>query len=164
MKTILEAKKYLRKNFEDGVSCPCCGQFVRLYKRKLNSSMARSLIWIVGASRLSNDGWVDVPTEAPKWLTKTNQHTTMKWWQLLERMPNDKSYKKHSGIWRPTQKGTDFALGKVSVPEYVLHYNDSIIGHSDSMVTIREACGVKFDYDEMINEYGYFNKERWLPL
>ncbi len=29
MNTISEAKQYLRNNFESGVNCPCCDQFVK---------------------------------------------------------------------------------------------------------------------------------------
>ena len=47
METIKEAKEHLRNNFEEGIDCPCCGQFVKLYKRKLNSGMAATLIRIV---------------------------------------------------------------------------------------------------------------------
>ena len=46
METIQQAKDYLRENWEDGAKCPCCNQTVKLYKRKLNSSMALGLIMI----------------------------------------------------------------------------------------------------------------------
>lgn len=152
--TLRQAKEHLRKNFEEGVNCPCCGQFVRLYKRPINSTMARALVWIAGESQKSKGGWVDVPAKAPKWLTKTNQHTTLRWWGLLERMPNEESYKKHSGVWRPTKKGIAFALGETKVPQYILHYNNKVIGQSDETVDISEAFGVKFDYKEVMKQAG----------
>jgi hypothetical protein len=43
MKTITEAKDFLNENYKDGCICPCCNQTVKLYKRKLNSGMARVL-------------------------------------------------------------------------------------------------------------------------
>ncbi|HWY36093.1 MAG TPA: hypothetical protein VNX68_15720, partial [Nitrosopumilaceae archaeon] len=42
--TVEEAKKFLRKNFDLGVNCPCCGQLVKNWRRKLDSRMARALI------------------------------------------------------------------------------------------------------------------------
>ena len=161
MTTLKQAKNYLRENFDEGTKCPCCGQFVRLYKRRLNSSMSRALVWISGASQSSKDGWVDVLAKAPKWLTKTNQHPTLRWWGLLERMPNDESHKKHSGVWRPTKKGIAFALGETRVPQYIFHYNNKVIGQSDELITISEAFGVKFDYQEMMNETGLKEKAKW---
>ena len=44
MNTIAEAKQYLRKNFKEGTVCPCCDKYVKAYKRKLNSGIARALI------------------------------------------------------------------------------------------------------------------------
>jgi len=161
MTTLKQAKDFLRENFDEGAKCPCCGQYVRKYKRKLNSSMARALVWIAGASTASKNGWVDVPAKAPKWLIKTNQHPTLRWWGLLERMPNDESYKKHSGMWRPTKKGMSFALGEGKAPEYVLHYNNKVIEHSEKLVTISDAFGVKFSYEEMMNETGLRDRAKW---
>ena len=34
IETIKEGKEYLRKNFNEGVNCPCCNQFVKLYKNQ----------------------------------------------------------------------------------------------------------------------------------
>lgn len=152
MTEIAEAKQFLRDNFEKGARCPCCDQFVRLYKRKLNSSMARALVWMVGESIKSPDRWVDIPATAPKWITRTNQHPTLRWWGLIERMPNTDSSKKHSGIWRPTTMGVRFATGKIKVPEYVLHYNNKAISHSSELTTVKEAFGVKFNYDDMMRD------------
>ena len=33
--TLEEAKQFLRDRFENGAECPCCKQYVKLYKRKL---------------------------------------------------------------------------------------------------------------------------------
>ena len=60
IETVKEAKTFLRKNFDQGIDCPCCGQFVKKYKRKLNSSMAYALI-LIGKNRLAGyDGWIQV--------------------------------------------------------------------------------------------------------
>src|SRR5581483_4009600 len=42
--TIAEAKQILRDEWEQGLKCPCCTQFVKLYKRKIYSTPARGLI------------------------------------------------------------------------------------------------------------------------
>jgi hypothetical protein len=103
---------------------------------------------------MSGQGWVDIPTEAPKWLTSSNQHTTLRWWDLIERLPNDDPAKKHSGVWRPTQKGIDFARGVIQVPSYVIHYNNEVLRWSDEETTIQESLGKKFDYSETMASAG----------
>ena len=42
--TMEEAKQLLKDNWEKGIDCPCCTQFVKLYKRPLYSAQAYSLI------------------------------------------------------------------------------------------------------------------------
>jgi hypothetical protein len=150
MMFLKQARAFVEQNKEKGVTCPCCDQYARTYKRKINATMIRSLIWIIRRSQETDEGWVDVPRDAPKWVTRTNQHTTLKWWGMLERKSNDDSTKKHSGIWRPTPVGIQFVHGQRAVPEYVLHYNNTIVGWSDTQTDIREALQNKFDYQEMM--------------
>ena len=48
--------------------------------------------------------------------------------------------------------GVRFATGKIKVPEYVLHYNNKAISHSSELTTVKEAFGVKFNYDDMMRD------------
>src|SRR4051812_24310898 len=52
--TVKEAKEYLRANFNTGVSCPCCGQFVKRYKRRITASAAIGLIKLYKLSQKIN--------------------------------------------------------------------------------------------------------------
>ena len=38
------AREWLRSQAKDGARCPCCRQYVKVYRRKLNSSMSRALM------------------------------------------------------------------------------------------------------------------------
>lgn len=60
------------------------------------------------------------------------------------------------GYWRITRKGTDWVLGRISLPRYVRVYNNQPLGppttYSKSgqlrpLVSVREALGTRFDYD-----------------
>ena len=83
-----EALKQLRDQWRvviegDGGHCPCCDRWGKIYRRGLNSSMARSLIWLVQQPD-RGDGWVHVPDNAPAWLLRSNQLGTLHLWGLLE--------------------------------------------------------------------------------
>jgi len=161
-KTIREASEMLASVLDEGAHCPLCGQWAKRYKRKINSTMARSLLWIVSRSDHSSleGGWINIPAEAPKWLTRSNQHTTLRWWGLIERLPNDEPAKKHSGVWRPTQRGIEFSRGTIQVPSYVIHYNNKMLHWSDEKTTIQEALGEKFDYSETMEPVGFNPEEK----
>jgi hypothetical protein len=143
------AAKYVDKHAEEGVVCPCCGKWVKSYWRGINRAMASALYWIV---QMSADGklWVDVPNTGPDWLLRTNQHTTLQWWGLIERKPNTDTKKKHSGLWRPTVTGLAFAAGRLRVPEKVLTRDGEVIGWSKSTTDFAQAMGKSFDYSEIM--------------
>jgi hypothetical protein len=104
---------------------------------------------------VGQSGWVDVPNRAPQWLTKTNQHTTLRWWGLLEkgemtREDQESTGKKDSGFWRPTSKGVAFAKGQISVPYYARTYNGQVIELTGKSILIQDVLGKRFDYNEIM--------------
>lgn len=136
----------------EGGYCPVCARWGKIYGRSLNETMARSLIWLV-ATPLVN-GWVDVPVKAPRWLVRSNQLPTLKWWGLVERHPSDSDSKiKHSGLWRPTDLGYEFASARKRVPKKVFTYNDEVEGHSTETVSIDQCFKHHFDYQEVMNSH-----------
>jgi len=148
--SLRDARTYLRRRMTDGAVCPCCDRHAQIYRRRLNSTMARGLLWLVQAAGQVG-AFVDVPARAPRWLVKTNQLSTGKYWGLLAQAERAEGQRgKTSGIWRPTLRGIHFALDRIRIPAYVYHYNDTALGFSASTTNIHGALGAHFDYDSMI--------------
>jgi hypothetical protein len=114
--------------------------------------MAESVRWLCEQDPV--DEWIDVPNTAPKWILRSNQLPTMKWWGLVERKavepPSEQQAKKkgdnkHSGLWRPTQKGRDFVFGGLAIPKYVYTYYDTVTRFGDELTTFGE-CNDTFSY------------------
>ena len=143
----------LSAQLDDGARCPCCDKYVRRYRRKFNSSMARSLIWLVREwqSGRHTAGWIDVPNSAPRWLLRTNQLPTVRWWGLIERSSDDPNAAiKHSGYWRPTPMGELFAEHRITVPKTAVTYNGEVVSFEGGSCWIDECLGVKFNYSELM--------------
>ena len=149
-KLLSDARKEVMGALDDGIVCPCCDKYVRQYKRKFNSTMARSLMWLVKAHSESADGWVDVPYLAPRWLVQTNQLPTIRWWGLVERKSNTDSETKHSGLWRPTEAGIDFVNKETKIIASAITYNGNVTGFAGDEIDIESALGNKFSYSEMM--------------
>ena len=131
----------------DGGHCPCCDRWGRVYPRSLNETMARSLVWL---AHHSIDGdWVDVPKHAPRWLIRSNQLPTLRWWGLVERQGTEDPTKKHSGFWRATQNGILFAQNNIKVPKKVYTYNAEVEGFSDELISIKD-CVEFFNYSAVM--------------
>lgn len=147
--TLAAARKHWFEDVitDEGGHCPCCDRYGKQYKRKMNRTMAASLIWLQNAGA----GWIDVPKQAPKWVVRTNQLSTLKWWGLIERYPADPGGKvKHSGLWRMTTEGSLFAMGLTQAPAWVITYNDEPIEFSDTLIYIEDALGTGFDYRDVM--------------
>lgn len=146
-----EARKIWRTAIEhDGGYCGVCGRWGKIYARKINQTMARALLWLCDAQK-NEAGWVDVPNTGPQWLVRSNQLPTLRWWELVERMPNLGVNKtKFSGMWRPTVQGYDFANGVLSVPHKVFTYNGDVEAYGPEKVYIKQCLGDNFDYDTVL--------------
>jgi hypothetical protein len=149
-------KEYLKKHFGKGCECPACGQNVKLYKRKLNSSMAYAAIIMY---RLQKDSvipnqYFKMNEEIAKLKIPSSniEYAKLAHWGLVEEKPkNDNPKTKTSGYWRLTDLGIKFALGRVSVPKHVFIYNNKNHSVSEERTRIDSSLGDKFDYNELMS-------------
>lgn len=150
--SLAAAQAYVAENLSAGVECPCCGQFAKLYPRKLYADQAAWLIWLVrrhteimGAG--DEAGWVPV-TESP---VRGGDYAKVAHWGLCELRPKDQGdNKRTSGLWRPTSDGILFVRGQLLVPSHVLLFDNEVRGRSKDLVSIRDVLGEKFDYHELM--------------
>jgi hypothetical protein len=153
-KTIEEAKQFLRDNYADGVDCPCCGQFVKLYKRKLNSSMAAILIAVF---QHSGREYVHIPS-----LISSLPHlhaslgggdfSKLAHWGLIAKKDDVRDDgSNRTGQWRVTKKGEQFIKNEIFVAKHVFLYNGIFRRYSDDGISIIDALGNKFNYRELMN-------------
>jgi len=150
--TLSVARDWLQDNLNDGVRCPCCDKFARRYRRKFNATMSRSLIWLVREWQASGETWVDVPKIAPRTIVRSNQLPTIRWWGMAERPVNtDNPDLKHSGLWRPTEKGVSFALRQIKVPSTAITYDGNVESLEGDLVSIEDSLGVKFCYADLMS-------------
>ena len=135
----------------DGGYCPCCSRWGKVYRRSLNKTMARSLMWLVFQAQDRGDGWVHVPSEAPAALLRNSQLSSLKMWGLVECMPGADNGTKlaSSGLWKATRDGVLFAQNKMTVQKYVYVYNDTVVDRDGEDVAITECLGDKYNYEDI---------------
>tara|TARA_R100001460_G_scaffold13563_2_gene30512 strand:+ start:52 stop:639 length:588 start_codon:yes stop_codon:yes gene_type:complete len=150
-----EAREYVKDNLDDGIRCPCCNKWVRRYKRKFNTTMAKSLLWLVNQSK--GNEWIDVPNLGPDWLIRSNQLPTTRWWGLIERPKENQDKKalekdlKHSGSWRATKKGIAFAYNSISIPSTAITYDGNVEALIGKKIKIQDTVGINFSYSEIMS-------------
>lgn len=140
-----DARDWLRERVDSGERCPCCKQFAKVYRRKLNSTNAMLLI---RAYRVAGCA----PFHAP---TVLSSHAGGEWarllhWGLIADLHLERDDGGHAGWWRVTEDGERFVKGRVSVPKYVRIYDGRCLGLQGDLVSIRDCLGEKFDYAELM--------------
>jgi hypothetical protein len=147
--TLVQAKAELTAGLEEGIACPCCGQFAKLYERRINSGLAACLVWLV-REYLDSKDWIDVPRKAPRFVLRNREMGRLRHWGLVVQQKNEDKAKKTSGMWKPTTIGVKFVCRELTVPKKVRLFNNQFQGFSDEEVGILECLGDKFDYNKLM--------------
>lgn len=139
-----DVRDWTRTHAENGVDCPVCTQRVQVYKRKLNSGMARSLIQMY---KVAGTDWVHVPTQIG---ARSREEGKLAYWGLVEEslMPRDDGGR--AGWWRVTSKGELFVLKRLRVPSHARVYNGRALGLMGNPTSITDALGAKFNYSDLM--------------
>lgn len=134
-------------------SCPCCGRHAQIYRRTFHSSMAYQLIRLYrlgGANQFIHVSKLILPNMAG-----SGDFSKAKYWGLI--IPKDKAIydtdtpSKANGFWQLTQEGVEFVKGKTDITREVHIFDDEVVALSPDTITIREALGNKFNYDELMD-------------
>jgi len=163
--TLEEAKKWLRARFGKGATCPCCNQFVKLYKRSLSKSSAYVLLLIARYYRrveVRSDDWLHVPSYIAEVAVGNPRRAAavrgdwakMKFWGLIEEKPGTRDDgSPRVGYWRLTPLGRQFVNREVKVPSHIYIYNGQPLQRSvEEQITIDDALTTEFSYAEIMGE------------
>lgn len=152
--TIEEARNFLKKNIDKGVTCPCCSQFAKVYKRRINVVMSRMLIRLYQMNYANQYEYHHVK-EIVSGIsdTGTNDFSKLLYWGLIEEKEKDSTNSKTrtSGYWRISKKGIDFVENKIKMPSFCFVYNGMPRQFSEEQVDIEQTLGNKFNYKNLMN-------------
>jgi len=144
-----------------GVECPVCDQLVKVYKRKLNSSMSLVLISLARLARLAGRrDFIHVPsfintlplTPAVKAAVRGDWAKLQFWGFLMPLAAEREDGSKRTGMYQITAEGVQFAFGHTRVPAYVLITNQNVLGVAKETVDVHQALGKAFRYDELMTD------------
>lgn len=154
--TVAEVRKYLEENAREGVTCPCCNQFVKVYKRKITSSQCLALINLYKLSAVE-DRFYHL-TEFRKGVADTgsNDFSKLKFYGFIDKKELSESErlkgaKRASGYYRINDLGKRFVECKSTVKEYMFIFDDHFKGFAGKEISIIEALNNKFNYKELMN-------------
>jgi len=139
--SLADAQDWLWERIGQGAQCPCCTQFAKVYRRILHNGMARALIHMY-LFRDENDTF----RTTSHIITKNGDTAKLRYWGLI----TDDGGVWKRGRWRVTRLGEDFVRGRTTVHSHVRIYDGKLLGVYGDRLTIKQALGTKFDYDELM--------------
>ncbi len=144
--TVRDAQQLLARESKHGATCPVCLRPAKIYRRKLNSGMARSVILMYAKA---GHGWLHVSSYPD---ISSREEGKLAHWGLVEESSRKRADGGRGGWWRVTEHGAAFARGEVKVRSHILTtYNKGFLGYSGDLISIEQALGEKFDYEELMN-------------
>lgn len=135
---------------DKGYICPCCGLFVKRYKRPFNCNMALLLIYLY---KSGERGWVHVEKFLlERKLPRCGDFPKLCLWKFLEKKHEDRDDgSSRNGYYRLTGQALMFVEGKSTAREYAYIFNNKFEGFAGGEITIREALGKRFNYEELMS-------------
>jgi hypothetical protein len=146
MITLVDAQKWLAERITTGARCPCCNGYAKVYRRQINSGMARSLIamYLHGPQ----GQWVHLPTQVG---ARSREEGKLRYWGLVEEQVEvQRDDGGRAGYWRLTDAGRAWVTGQSTVPKFAAVYNNTVLRLHGDQVTISEALGSRFNYAELM--------------
>lgn len=146
-----------RGSIGESIACPCCDQTVKVYKRNLNSQMARILLIIYRYFETRQDAaWLHVDDYLKNFAINCRYYSLLEHWKLIEAMQGIRDDgSKRTGFWKITEHGRRFARNEITVKTYFLMYNQAAIGWSAGEISIRESLeNGGFNYREILDAIG----------
>ena len=141
-------RHYFRDNVDEGVRCPCCGQFAKVYRRKLNRTMVKAL------HTLQKAGGYGFFVHAQSFLSSNafgGDVGKLRHWGLVEELQERRDDGGRAGYWKVTQRGLAFLAGIMWVPKYAHLYDGRLLRHSGDNVSIAQVA-VEFRLDDLMND------------
>lgn len=141
----------VKKAKSGGCICPVCDQTVKVYKRKLTSSMAIALIEIY---KYNKKEYMHVESLLKKLdlpASIRGDFPKLRFWGLIKPQRWDREDgSNRNGYYKITDRGIYFVEGKSNEPSHVSIFNNKLVGLSGSYVKINDCLiNNKFNYKEI---------------
>lgn len=152
LRSVADERRRILESQHQGTRCECCGHFVKVYPRSLDSSQARALLLLAGAVRARGDDPL-LPFDAVEILRRNRSRDRdlgmLAARGLLRVVAGKKGQRR---VYAFTPKGLDFVCGRARIMSQALVLRGKVIGFRGNDVSILEALGESFSYDAVMAE------------
>ena len=137
---------------ERGITCSHCGQYAKMYRRKLGVGIAKFLILLHRISAAGEHGrFYTTRNLYPRDNKAASDGVMARFWGLIEVANSTNSAGAPAGAYRLTDLGRQFVNGVYYAPRYVRVYNNEALGAPEGpVIGVIESLGTKFNYLDLM--------------
>ena len=142
--------------FEDarikGYECPCCKQYVKLYRRHFNSNMALALMFLY---RNRDKGFIHLENEmrAAGYKQRCGDASYLRHYRFIEAKKEVRADGSgRNGMYKISGLGILFCEMKSTAREFFLTFNNKCEGFAGKEIDIIKALTNKFDYSQLMGK------------
>lgn len=142
----------MNRDYDKGFKCPHCGAFCKRYTRSFNSNMALALLLLY---KFNIRGFVKVEDFLiQQGRKRCGDFSYLVHYGFLEKqVKKRKDGSNRNGFYKITGRGIMFCEQKIMAHEKFMILNNKFEGFKGKEITIKEALGKKFNYDEMMGTF-----------
>lgn len=146
-----------------GITCLCCDQLAKVYRRPLGSTIAKVLVRLCEYRDQRGDEWANMPellsqlakmNAIPDTAARGGDYAKLQLWGLITAKTGFRDDgSPRNGFFRITEHGVSFVLGETRVPKYAFVYgaNENLLGFDEEhLVTISDCMRFPFNYREIL--------------
>lgn len=146
-----DARELLRGMSGDGERCPCCTQFVKVYERTINSTMACGLVAVWARARREFAHVPSLLEDAGLAAKMGGQFAKLRYWGLIEEKPDDeRADGGHAGYWRVTALGELWIRGETEIQKIARIFDGRCLGLKGDLITLSQALREPFDLNAVM--------------
>lgn len=151
------------QNIDAGFICPCCKSFVKRYTRSFNSNMALCLILLY---KYNVNGFIKVEDFLIKnGHKRCGDFSYLTHYRFLEKQPGKREDgSSRNGYYRLTSLGILFVEGKIKAHKKFMILNNKFEGFVGDEITIKQALGARFHFDELMGKFNPKTEKERLEL
>lgn len=135
-----------------GYICECCGQFVKIYSRKINSSMVLVLL-LLYKNKIRDYIHIENYLKQIGRLELRADFAKLRFWGFLDKLEEKRADNSNrNGYYKISGRGIMFCEGKIKAKERAVIFNNRLQSLEGKEISIIDALGIKFNYNELMNK------------
>jgi len=138
-------EKIMLKAKKKGCSCPVCGQFVKVYKRQITSTMANLLLKAYKMHGIHKEFHVKTLENS------SGEFAKLRYWGLIINHQEQNSSRCNSGLWNLTAAAEAFINGDIHLSKYILVYDGKALSAEPGTSSFEDCLGEPFNYQKLMS-------------